>query len=175
MRARAQRAPSGRRRPAARHRMTVRAAPPIGRVAVIFLGSKRRVAYETFKAVKRKVALGIFDDTNLDDSVFPSLLRHFYGEEAWHTWDCAFMRRHTDEAPLDLFDRCCAARRSAPREPPPPAARRAARAFDFMAGWRTSRGSTRRSCAAARGEGGSERRGSTFGAVRYMMIQYFFV
>ena len=81
---------------------TVRAAPPSERVAVIFDGEKRRVAYETFKAVKRKVALGIFDDTNLDDGVFPSLLRQ-HGEEAWHTWDCAFMRRHTDEAPLDLF------------------------------------------------------------------------
>ena len=74
-------------------------APPSERLAVIFDGEKRQTAYETFSRVKARVALAVFDDTNLDDGAFPQLLRE-RGEDAWHTWDCAYMRRHNDRAPL---------------------------------------------------------------------------
>jgi hypothetical protein len=33
------------------------------------------------------------------DGAFPRLL-HERDEDAWHTWDCAFMARHVDTAPL---------------------------------------------------------------------------
>lgn len=73
------------------------------RLAVIFDGEKRQTAYATFRRVKQRIALGVFDDTNLDDGAFPRELREA-GEEAWHTWDCAFMRRHGDAAPLGTVD-----------------------------------------------------------------------
>ena len=77
----------------------VAAAPPGERLAVIFDGEKRQTAYETFARVRGRLALAAFDDTNLDDGAFPQLLQS-HGEDAWHTWDCAFMRRHADHAPL---------------------------------------------------------------------------
>lgn len=69
------------------------------RTLVIFDGEKRQTAYETFNLVRSKVALAAFDDTNLDDGAFPSLLRA-RREDAWHTWDCEFMRRHSDARQL---------------------------------------------------------------------------
>lgn len=69
------------------------------RLAVIFDGEKRRTAYETFMRIKAHIALAVFDDTNLDDGAFPRMLRE-RGEDAWHTWDCAFMRQYNDAAPL---------------------------------------------------------------------------
>ena len=81
----------------------VNAAPAGEVLAVIFDGEKRQTAYETFGFVKSKIALAAFDDTNLDDGAFPRLLKE-HGEESWHTWDCAFMRRHSDAAPLAHLD-----------------------------------------------------------------------
>lgn len=77
----------------------VRSAPATERLAVIFDGEKRQTAYETYLTVKGRIVLAAFDDTNLDDGAFPRLLRD-RGENAWHTWDCAFMERHSDAAPL---------------------------------------------------------------------------
>ena len=54
--------------------------------------------YETFLAVKRRVHLAVFDDTNLDPA-FPALLSA-RGERAWHTWDCGFASDHADGAQL---------------------------------------------------------------------------
>ena len=65
--------------------------------------------------MKPRIALAAFDDTNLDDGQFPQLL-HDRGEEAWHTWDCAYMALHHDDAPLDrLSERLRAATRHALR------------------------------------------------------------
>jgi len=77
----------------------VRALPPNERVAVIFDGEKRLSAYTTFRLVKKDIALAVFDDSNLDDGAFPRKLQE-EKEAAWHTWDCAFMRRHNDSVPL---------------------------------------------------------------------------
>ena len=78
----------------------VRASHGSERLAVIFDGEKRQTAYETFTTVKSKLVLAAFDDTNLDDGAFPRMLQA-QGEHAWHTWDCAFMREHPDNAPLE--------------------------------------------------------------------------
>lgn len=80
-------------------RSLVHKAPKGERVAVIFDGEKRQTAYETFASVRQRISLAVFDDTNLDDGAFPRLL-HERDEDAWHTWDCAFMARHVDTAPL---------------------------------------------------------------------------
>ena len=81
----------------------VKAAPAGEKVAVIFDGEKRQTAYETFQLVRTRIAFAAFDDTNLDDGAFPQLLRD-RGEDAWHTWDCAYMKRHSDAAPLSKLD-----------------------------------------------------------------------
>ena len=77
-------------------------APSAERIAVIFDGEKRQTAYETYKRIASRVSLGVFDDTNLDDGTFPKLLQDS-GEDAWHTWDCAYMARHADARPLSTL------------------------------------------------------------------------
>ena len=80
----------------------VRDAPASERIAVIFDGEKRQTAYTTFGMVKPKIVLAAFDDTNLDNGVFPQLLRS-NREDAWHTWECDYMRMHSDASPLALL------------------------------------------------------------------------
>ena len=82
----------------------VRSAPPEEGIMVIFDGEKRHAAYETFRLVKQRVALASFDDSNLDAGAFPRFLRDS-GEEAWHLWDCGFLRRHDDREQLASFER----------------------------------------------------------------------
>ena len=68
------------------------------RSAVIFDGEKRRTAYSTFLRVKARVALAVFDDSNLDGGEFPRFLKQ-QKEVAWHTWDCAGQDELHDEQP----------------------------------------------------------------------------
>ncbi len=77
----------------------VESAPRSERIGVIFDGEKRATAYETFGMVKPRIALAVFDDTNLDGGDFPRLLRE-RGEDAWHTWDCDFVDKFDDTAVL---------------------------------------------------------------------------
>ena len=78
-------------------------APSGERLAVIFDGEKRLTAYETFKQVRKRVALAVFDDSNLDAGNFPRVLQQ-RGERAWHTWECAFSRRFSDARQLRGFE-----------------------------------------------------------------------
>lgn len=63
------------------------------RVAVIFDGEKRFQAYETYKKVRGRVALAVFDDSIFQN--FPAHLQN-QGEIAWHTWDLAFQQARRD-------------------------------------------------------------------------------
>ncbi|KAL1508584.1 hypothetical protein AB1Y20_004682 [Prymnesium parvum] len=78
-------------------------APRGERLAVVFDGEKRMAAYETFRHVRGRVALAVFDDTNLDQGHFPRFL-HQQGERAWHSWDCSFAERFSDKAQLAEFE-----------------------------------------------------------------------
>jgi hypothetical protein len=77
----------------------VKKAPAGERIAVIFDGEKRHTAYETFRLIRGSIALAAFDDSNLDDGHFPRMLSE-QGEDAWHTWDCDFMKSHSDARQL---------------------------------------------------------------------------
>ena len=53
--------------------------------------------------VRERVALAIFDDSNLDQGNFPRLLQQ-RGERAWHTWDCGFAKAFPDKRQLLTFE-----------------------------------------------------------------------
>eukprot|EP00747_Dinoflagellata_sp_TGD_P038537 gnl/TRDRNA2_/TRDRNA2_139731_c0_seq1.p1 gnl/TRDRNA2_/TRDRNA2_139731_c0~~gnl/TRDRNA2_/TRDRNA2_139731_c0_seq1.p1 ORF type:complete len:331 (-),score=48.46 gnl/TRDRNA2_/TRDRNA2_139731_c0_seq1:19-1011(-) len=75
--------------------------PEKEKVAVIFDGEKQFKAYETYQKIRDKVAVAIFDDTNIGWKYFRTYLTQV-GETVWHSDDRSF--RHfarLERAPLD--------------------------------------------------------------------------
>jgi len=75
------------------------------RIAVVFDGEKRFKAYETYSKIRDKVAVAIFDDTNIGWLYFRKFLRQV-GEVVWHSDDRSYRRfALMEKAPLDTLSK----------------------------------------------------------------------